>query len=602
MKEIILFGILIIFSSSLVSSNVLIGQDQPTNSVVIQSTDILSFLGLKDTPSTYSGNAGYCVTVDSGGTGLEFQNCTNTTVFGTTDYTNVAFLNNSQTFTGDNIFEGDTFIRSYGIVNMSESNLYMGKDDVIGGNLSKIYFDQENAGTISGSSTGGLNLAGGANGIIFKSKATAEGTLPIYFNQDNYIRGSGADTLELQTDLTDDDTGILNIFADEMNLDDSGGGAEGTDVSHTGNYELLGDMVIEQTALIDDTDTEALLVRKSSDGGDVFIVDTTNDLVNVTGEFRANTMLEVNNSIVSVGKYAPGNSPALEVGRNHTPGGGDDQGASIRIWGNSQASYGDIYITQYGQLGFDNSVGVVFDTNLQMRNDNEDFSLGNGNGGKLYFRHSTAGNDHGRIATKSSDGTETHNLVYSQWADITYDYGFPLNDNPTFWIVSQNQAQDEYIMFQHNTTDALISSGSGELTFNNTNVRVDGDMEVTGTLTADVEVSGMPIYFTCGENAVLDNGQAEWSCGGNGETLQNVPLFDDVILTDVGMDCNTAPTNVNITIQNNEVATNCTLVGTGAQITDTCTTEFDSGDWFRPFTVTAGGGSQCVITIRFETR
>ena len=65
------------------------------------------------------------------------------------------------------------------------------------------------------------------------------------------------------------------------------GGTMDGDVTITGDLTVSGGIglslseVIEGTSTIDVTNTEALLVRKNSDGGDVFIVDTTNTRVGV---------------------------------------------------------------------------------------------------------------------------------------------------------------------------------------------------------------------------------------------------------------------------------------------------------------------------------
>ena len=67
------------------------------------------------------------------------------------------------------------------------------------------------------------------------------------------------------------------------------GGTMDGDVTITGDLTVSGGIglslseVIEGTSTIDVTNTEAFLVRKNSDGGDVFTVDTTNSAVEVGG-------------------------------------------------------------------------------------------------------------------------------------------------------------------------------------------------------------------------------------------------------------------------------------------------------------------------------
>ena len=59
----------------------------------------------------------------------------------------------------------------------------------------------------------------------------------------------------------------------------------------TGTVGITGDTTIDGKQIIDVTDTEALLVRKNADGGDVFVVDTTNNNIELpTGSaYLANT-------------------------------------------------------------------------------------------------------------------------------------------------------------------------------------------------------------------------------------------------------------------------------------------------------------------------
>ena len=67
------------------------------------------------------------------------------------------------------------------------------------------------------------------------------------------------------------------------------GGTLDGDVTITGDLTVSGggslsfDEILEGTQVIDVTSTEALLVRKNGDGGDVFTVDTTNSDVTIGG-------------------------------------------------------------------------------------------------------------------------------------------------------------------------------------------------------------------------------------------------------------------------------------------------------------------------------
>ena len=67
----------------------------------------------------------------------------------------------------------------------------------------------------------------------------------------------------------------------------SSGGTINGDITITGDLKVEGagsfafDEIIEGTQVIEKTDTEAFLVRKASDGGDVFVVDTTNSRIGI---------------------------------------------------------------------------------------------------------------------------------------------------------------------------------------------------------------------------------------------------------------------------------------------------------------------------------
>lgn len=113
--------------------------------------------------------------------------------------------------------------------------------------------------------------------------------------------------------------------------------------------------------------------------------------------------------------------------------------------------------------------------------------------------------------------------------------------------------------------------------------------------------TGYPIYFTCGENSALDDGQEEWSCGGNGETGQEIILFEDVTLTHVGLDCNTNTGSADIVIRKNLVNTACSNTFTNQHDYFSCDVDFVAGDTFQPYTITDTGHSACVITMRFIT-
>ena len=65
------------------------------------------------------------------------------------------------------------------------------------------------------------------------------------------------------------------------------GGTINGDITITGDLKVEGggsfsfDEIVEGTQVIEKTGTEAFLIRKDSDGGDVFVVNTTNSVVGI---------------------------------------------------------------------------------------------------------------------------------------------------------------------------------------------------------------------------------------------------------------------------------------------------------------------------------
>ena len=108
---------------------------------------------------------------------------------------------------------------------------------------------------------------------------------------------------------------ILNTLFANQGVSSSGGTITGDltisgDLSVSGSSAITTNEVIQGTSIIDVTNTEAFLVRKDSDGGDVFLVDTTNAEVEIggsrmTGE-GANKRLKLHGSgdnYVMLGSY-----------------------------------------------------------------------------------------------------------------------------------------------------------------------------------------------------------------------------------------------------------------------------------------------------------
>ena len=80
---------------------------------------------------------------------------------------------------------------------------------------------------------------------------------------------------------------VLDTSNNRLNVSLGGSNTISGDVTITGDLTVQGggslsfDEIVQGTQVVEITNTEALLVRKASDGGDVFIVDTTNSRVGV---------------------------------------------------------------------------------------------------------------------------------------------------------------------------------------------------------------------------------------------------------------------------------------------------------------------------------
>ena len=80
---------------------------------------------------------------------------------------------------------------------------------------------------------------------------------------------------------------LIGVQGQQVAANLSAGGTVKGDLVVEGDVKIEGggsfafDEIVEGTQVIEVTNTEAFLVRKASDGGDIFVVDTTNGQVKV---------------------------------------------------------------------------------------------------------------------------------------------------------------------------------------------------------------------------------------------------------------------------------------------------------------------------------
>ena len=95
---------------------------------------------------------------------------------------------------------------------------------------------------------------------------------------------------------------MFNSMGQSNPQDLGNGGTLDGDVTITGDLTVSGGIgltlseVIEGTSTIDVTNTEAFLVRKNGDGGDIFTVDTTNSQITIGGSADEKLMLKGSNN------------------------------------------------------------------------------------------------------------------------------------------------------------------------------------------------------------------------------------------------------------------------------------------------------------------
>jgi len=145
---------------------------------------------------------------------------------------------------------------------------------------------------------------------------------------DTYVPYTGATTdidlgsYNIQTtgsitiDQINIENNVITTVGQNLTLDTGGTAMIFTHLSNK-KFEILADqMSFQDQVLIDDTSTEAFLVRKNNDGGDVLIVDTTNSKVGIG--VAPTYALTVIGDIYASGSYLMANGQSLAWGDSST--------------------------------------------------------------------------------------------------------------------------------------------------------------------------------------------------------------------------------------------------------------------------------------------
>ncbi|MBR9693123.1 hypothetical protein GOV07_04310, partial [Candidatus Woesearchaeota archaeon] len=311
-----------------------------------------------------------------------------------------------------------------------------------------------------------------------------------------------------------------------------------------------------------DTDGTVFFQIMNSSDGVVFNVDTTNERVGI-GTIAPADDLEVASATTAGILVDGGGSALLKLNKN---------AASDQVWTRYQ-----IGGTTYWQEGLDANDA---DYAIQDASGNEYLTIQDtGSLGEVGINNANPG-AYLDIYTNSLSGNPKHLI---------------LSNGTTDWFFAIAGCDGCYA--PNSLARDLIVRGSGGIAFT-----TDGGTSTAMYIDSDGNVSGRPIYFACGENAALDASTAEWSCGGNGEEGQAMYLWDDVTATGIALACTTGTGTAVVEIQDDGVGTTCEVTSTGTQDSTTCDVDFDSGSWVRPYTVSDTGHSNCVVTMKFETR
>ncbi|QDP50158.1 MAG: hypothetical protein Tp1102DCM295711_1, partial [Prokaryotic dsDNA virus sp.] len=150
------------------------------------------------------------------------------------------------------------------------------------------------------------------------------------------------------------------------------------DLQVDGGGSLSFDEIIEGTQVIDVTSTEALLVRKNGDGGDIFIVDTTNSEVDVTGKLKIDANATSGTAIEIDSETQDGQGIYMDISQQ-TSG----YGININDVGTSRTTGGILYINS-NQSGtgtrnlveiINNHINATGTTALKIKQDSAQYAM-----------------------------------------------------------------------------------------------------------------------------------------------------------------------------------------------------------------------------------
>jgi len=270
------------------------------------------------------------------------------------------------------------------------------------------------------------------------------------------------------------------------------GGTIGGDVTITGDLTVNGggslafDEIIQGTQVIDVTNTEALLVRKNDDGGDVFVVDTTNSKVSISTSAKYGTLTVGGSGEVLSLRSSSG---ASEL---HFYEGGTTRGVISSLNGSDGLSLKSgtterMRITSDGKVGIGTtSPSVPLHVYHGTSNGVALFESGDASAGIALKDNSTSNNVF-LLATGDNFGIQTggvaDRLVVDSSGDVTFGNTAIFANNKSINFLNTSGAEKAIITFDSsNITKIGDASSSGTLQLNSGDATFAGDVTVNGAI------------------------------------------------------------------------------------------------------------------------
>ena len=237
------------------------------------------------------------------------------------------------------------------------------------------------------------------------------------------------------------------------------------DLTVSGGGSLSFDEILEGTQVIDVTNTEAFLVRKNSDGGDVFVIDTTNTKVKVKSTLQVGypSSSSGDDSALYLDKGSGGDAQLL-FSRNDSANvdwkiyeDGDEaliiegvrteEDLIIKTAPSGGSSTERMRITSAGLMGI--GTGANVDELLHVQNDSNNAVIkieagSSGNGARLQLTSAT--NDTGDINFGDSGDTNIGRITYNHTSNYL---AIHTNDTERFRIDSSGNIQSKLASGSH---------------------------------------------------------------------------------------------------------------------------------------------------------